>query len=344
MATNQKPSKADKASVAGTTPKNDKAVTPTGEPPYPVTWETVPVADLEEALKIAEECGCNPRNSRKGHATGIADAMTEGDWENGIPDIVCFCVHGGICNGRHRCIAAVEAKLPLTGWVGRNVPREVIRYSDIGLKRTPADALAGRGVTSYRAALGAAVRLLRLYDTKRTMHWSLWQQVRYTAPKIGDLYDDHYSGVVDTVEMGRQIESGTNCTPSAAAAFAYLMRREGGAERLAQVAYGLAGGTPDLKDLLAVARTRLAREARQRGHKADQNRAPYELGLLITAVMAKEQGKNRFTFGETSPMPTLVFPDQLGEVPGQIAMEDSQEAAEIGQDSAAEPASGSKAV
>ncbi|MFD8335662.1 hypothetical protein ACFV42_23825 [Streptomyces solisilvae] len=233
--------------------------------------------------------------------------MTDGDWENGIPDIVCLCEHGGVCNGRHRCIAACEAGIPLTGWVARNVPREVIRYADIGLKRTPADALAGRGVSSYRTQLGAAVRLLRLYDTERDTHWSLWSRMRFTAPKIGALFDECYSEVVNTVDEGRQIESGTNCTPSAAAAFAYLMRREGGAERLAQVAYGLAGGTPDVRDILAQARTRLAREAKHRGRKADHNRAPYELGLLITAVMAKEAGKARFTFGETSPMPTLSF-------------------------------------
>ncbi|WP_150112990.1 hypothetical protein [Streptomyces violaceusniger] len=293
------------------TPTGDTSTHQVEGPPYQVSWETLSLAELESALEIGTECGCNPRGSRRGHASGIATAMTAGDWQSGIPDIVCLCTHGGISNGRHRCLAAVEARQPLTGWVGRDVPVEVIRYADIGLKRTPADALAGRGVGSYRTALGAAVRLLMLYDTQRDVHWSLWNRTRFTAPKIGDLFDQRYSGVVDTVEAGRQIESGTNCCPSAAAAFAYLMRREGGAERLAETAYGLAGGTPDVRDILAQARTRLSREAKHRGRKADHNRAPYELGLLITAVMAKEAGKARFTFGENSPMPKLGFAEQL---------------------------------
>lgn len=299
------------ANVAGSTHMSDAQEGQVGEPPYQVAWATLTVNELKSALEIGSKCGCNPRGSRRGHALGIATAMSEGDWQDGIPDIVCLCVHGGISNGRHRCIAAVEAGKPLTGWVARDVPVEVIRYADIGLKRTPADALAGRGVGSYRTALGAAVRLLTLYDTKRDEHWSLWNRTRFTAPKIGALFDEHYSGVVETVDSGRQIESGTNCCPSAAAAFAYLMRREGGAERLALVSYGLAGGTPDVQDILAQARTRLAREAKHRRRKADHNRAPYELGLLITAVMAKEAGRARFTFGETSPMPKLTFPSQL---------------------------------
>ncbi|MEW1679400.1 hypothetical protein AB0O47_40040 [Streptomyces noursei] len=272
-----------------------------------MNWRTLGVEELKAALEIGAECGCNPRSSRKGHALGIASAMAEGDWEPGIPDIVCLCEHGGICNGRHRCIASVEAGLPLTGWVAEDVPVNVIRYADIGLKRTPADALAGRGVKSYRTALGATVRLLRLYDTQRDQHWSLWRQTRFTAPKIGDLYDKHYSDLETTVDRGRQIESGTQCCPSAAAAFAYLLRREGGVERLADISYKLAGGTGDLNDIFAHARTRLAREAKHRGRKADQNRAPYELGLLLTAVMAREAGKTRFSFGDNAPMPTLAF-------------------------------------
>jgi len=311
MSSNGQSEKSDSTSVDGTTHTSDPQAVQTGAPPYRVVWETLSVNELQFALEIGSKCGCNPRGSRRGHALGIAMAMTDGDWQNGIPDIICLCKHGGVSNGRHRCIAAVEAGLPLTGWVARDVPVEVIRYADIGLKRTPADALAGRGVGSYRTALGAAVRLLTLYDTKRDEHWSLWNRTRFTAPKIGALFDEHYSGVVETVDSGRQIESGTNCCPSAAAAFAYLMRREGGAERLALVSYGLAGGTPDVRDILAQARTRLAREAKHRGRKADHNRAPYELGLLITAVMAKEAGRSRFTFGETSPMPKLTFPSQL---------------------------------
>jgi len=317
MSTKNQPEKSQGANVEGKTHTGDASAAGDAlaggpaQPPYDVSWETLSVAELREALKIGSECGCNPRDSRRGHALGIASAMTEGDWEPGIPDIVCLCEHGGICNGRHRCIAACEAGIPLTGWVARDVPRKVIRYADIGLKRTPADALKGRGVQSYRAALGAAVRLLRLYDTQRDVHWSLWGSLRFTAPKIGDLFDRFYSDLETVVDAGRQIESGTNCTPSAAAAFAYLMRREGGAERLAKVAYGLAGGTPDIKDILAVARNRLSREARQRGHKADHKRAPYEMGLLITAVMAKEEGRSRFSFGESSPMLTLAFNNQI---------------------------------
>jgi len=281
-------------------------------PPYKVHWATLTLDVLNKALEIGEECGCNPRSRRPQHAQNIATAMNEGDWQDAIPDIVCLCEHGGVCNGRHRCIAAIESGVALTGWVALNVPRQVIRCADIGLKRTPADALAGRGVTSYRTAKGATVRLLRLYDTKADTHWTLWGKTRYSAPKIGQLFDEHYGGVEDIVDQARQIESGTNCTPSAALAFAFLVQREGDAERLAQVAYGLAGGTADVRDPLAVARTRLSREAKNRGRKADANRAPYELGLLITAVMAGAAGRSRFTFGPTSAMPRLSFaPEHL---------------------------------
>jgi hypothetical protein len=276
-----------------------------------VAWETLQVEELLVALKIGEECGCNPRAKRKRHSTDIAQAMTDGDWENAIPDIVCLCVHGGVCNGRHRCIAATEAGVPLTGWVGRDVPREVIRYADIGLKRQPGDALADRGVEKYRLILGAAVRLLWLYDEHRATHWSLWRQIRLATPKIGDYFDARYSGLVEVIDYGRQIESGTNCCPSAAYSFAFLLNREAGFEKLADIAYGLAGGTPDLNDLLAKARTRLSREAKNRGRKADSNRAPYELALLITAVMARADGKRSFTFGESAPMPELRLPETL---------------------------------
>lgn len=312
MASKSQAEKPEPGKTGQSTRTGDVPSPRTEEPPYQVSWATMSVDDLKKALQIGEECGCNPRNSRKAHAQGIAAAMSDGDWENGIPDIVCLCEHGGVSNGRHRCLGAVAAGVPLTGWVARNVPKAVIRHADIGMRRTPGDVLLGHGVKTYRTALGAAVRLLKLYDDHRDVHWSRWSTVRYPAYKIGDLYVESYSGVTDTVDLARQIESGTNCTPSAGAAFAFLLDREGGRERLAEVAYGLAGGTPDVQDVLAVTRNRLSREAKNRGRKADANRAPYELGLLITAVLTRERDRTgRFTFGPTSPMPALAFTDKL---------------------------------
>lgn len=107
------------------------------------------------------------KNRRNRHLSSLvvhryADSMRSGQW---IPhgQAIQFDVSGNLVDGQHRLCAVIEAGVPATMLVARNVPSEARDVIDAGRKRTPGDVLAIEGIRNS-VTVGAALRLLFHYD------------------------------------------------------------------------------------------------------------------------------------------------------------------------------------
>jgi len=79
-----------------------------------------------------------------------------------VADAIAFDVKGNLQNGQHRLSAVVRSGKPEIFLVAWNLPVESFKHTDVGLKRTPSDALEVEGFDDP-IPMAAAVRLVVLW-------------------------------------------------------------------------------------------------------------------------------------------------------------------------------------
>ncbi len=87
----------------------------------------------------------NNRKMSKAHYMNLAKEIKEGNW---LPTSETLKVSptGRLMDGQHRCMAIIEANLPIENMIAWDVPEESFAVLDTGAKRTGGDVLSARGV------------------------------------------------------------------------------------------------------------------------------------------------------------------------------------------------------
>ena len=141
-----------------------------GKPPD-VSVETVtpPVAEgwLEENR--------SNRPLRDDKIDRYATLMQKGDWMLS-PDAIAFDYNGALINGQHRLHALVRSGTTQDMLVIWNLHPRAKQISDVGIKRTAADALAMEGYPNP-GDLAAACRLVVLWDDGRLENCNRYNNV-----------------------------------------------------------------------------------------------------------------------------------------------------------------------
>jgi hypothetical protein len=102
----------------------------------------------------------NNRKVRSGRVKGYAADIRAGRWR--LSDqAITFDVHGVLVNGQHRLLAIVDADMPITSLVVRNLPTESMLILDGALKRSTDDnfCMTDKG---YPRQCGSTVRRVLL--------------------------------------------------------------------------------------------------------------------------------------------------------------------------------------
>lgn len=95
------------------------------------------------------------RKVRPGVVTRYVADMEAGNWSY-TGDPIRFDVDGEMFDGQHRLLACIEANTAFRSLVVRGLPKEVMKYTDVGARRSLGDVLKLQGETEINA-LGAAI-------------------------------------------------------------------------------------------------------------------------------------------------------------------------------------------
>jgi hypothetical protein len=95
------------------------------------------------------------RKVRPGVVTRYVADMEAGKWSY-TGDPIRFDVDGELFDGQHRLLACIEADVSFRSLVVRGLPKEVMKYTDVGARRSLGDVLKLQGETEINA-LGAAI-------------------------------------------------------------------------------------------------------------------------------------------------------------------------------------------
>jgi hypothetical protein len=104
----------------------------------------------------------NHRGIRPSVVDAYARDMKAGRWVlNGDP--IRFDQDGNLIDGQHRLLAIIQAEVPITSFVGRDLGDEAFLTLDSGIKRTMGDELTF-AQEKNAIALGAAIQQLMRYE------------------------------------------------------------------------------------------------------------------------------------------------------------------------------------
>lgn len=101
-------------------------------------WTQITPAIAAELIKLNHPSN---RMKSKQHIDALARAMTAGTFMV-TGDPIRFADSGELIDGQHRLTACIQADVPFTSLIVRNVPAEVMLHLDAGKKRTTQEQLA----------------------------------------------------------------------------------------------------------------------------------------------------------------------------------------------------------
>lgn len=123
--------------------------------------ELVTLTPALAASLLAKNDGNRPARERYVH--NLAASIKRGEWAlNG--DAIRVSSSGVLLDGQHRCMAVIEAGMPIQTLLVTGLDQGVFTTIDRGRGRTTADAMAIRG-DANSSALAAATRLLFIYQS-----------------------------------------------------------------------------------------------------------------------------------------------------------------------------------
>jgi hypothetical protein len=136
----------------------------------------------------------NNRSFQQNTASLYARLMKNGDWLlNG--DTIRFNVHGDLVDGQHRLAAVVEAKVPLSTYVVRNLPIEAQLTLDQQRKRSAGDMLKMYGISDGNR-MAAIVRMVhRWRNGDRGMYGFSSGGTMLSAKEVVDIVEVDEDGV-----------------------------------------------------------------------------------------------------------------------------------------------------
>lgn len=168
--------------------------------------ETITPDTAHELLKL----NVANRTIRPLRVRQYARAMLSGEWQlTGEP----ILMNGTkLLNGQHRLLACIEADIPFTTVVIKDVPDEVMTVIDSGLSRTISDVLGGLGKHNTHVVASAA-RLVLAWRLGIVDNSSK-QAVMISRPAVVDFVEEHADEWQQLVHQAAQITKSIGMTNS----------------------------------------------------------------------------------------------------------------------------------
>lgn len=175
------------------------------------------------------ETNLGNRNVRTGRVSAMVRDMKNGSWVfNGDP--FRFNGAGTMIDGQHRALAVAESGKTIKVLVIRDLPIAVHSTIDTGAIRRLGDELKFRGEVNVHN-LGAAVRLIYLYDSDQVM--MLGHSFITNSELLETLYSDHDS-INESLRMAYSPYKAAGGLLSVIAATSYLGAREHGEDAISE--------------------------------------------------------------------------------------------------------------
>lgn len=171
----------------------------THEMPWRQEYITV---DPDYAAELLAEHNTRNRPLDEQHARRLATEMTEGRWNEGLPDGIKLDTNFNILDGQHRLRAVVISGITVKMLVTYDLdPETFVAMDSIAKKRTAGDTLAlYAGISKYRVNIGGALRLVKNWDNQ-LRNSGMSSQVSNT--EILDFGNDFQKLGVDLEEYAR---------------------------------------------------------------------------------------------------------------------------------------------
>ena len=132
------------------------------------------------------------RTIRPAHVSQIAMDIREGRWElNG--EALKFDIDGNMIDGQHRCLAILEANMPVETLVVTGLPRKVQRTLGGAISRNFADELSMRGI-AYASVASTAAKTCAVFD--RFGHWESKFVREISITDQGAAFDRHEDAIM----------------------------------------------------------------------------------------------------------------------------------------------------
>lgn len=186
-------------------------------PPEPTTrLETITPSDAVRLLEHNKE----NRRLRIHDVRKYARDLAQGRWTLNN-DAICITPSGRLINGQHRLEAIVEAGVPMTALVSRDMPDDTQHNMDGGARRTAADALHLTG-NQYAHLLASTAKFGVLYTTGRIFRDNREQGV--STAMIREFVDEN-DDLHAAVEHASQLRSRIDAKPTVMALGVWLTNR-----------------------------------------------------------------------------------------------------------------------
>lgn len=185
---------------------------------------TTEVIGPDEAALILANHNDQNRTLTPGTVKKYARAMLKDEWAF-IGDPIRFDRGGELLDGQHRLAAVVEAGVPQTFVIVRNLEPESQRYMDAGRKRSAADQLKIDGVRHPNESSQIAALV---------MHWEANDlpniNINYSAFEVVDFAEANSNAIESAALHARALYHTTRATKSTSGAVYYKAAEAAGAE------------------------------------------------------------------------------------------------------------------
>lgn len=217
--------------------------------------------------------------------------MIEGRWSEDSPFPIIISSKGYLMDGQHRLLAVIQAGIPITFYVARNVSEETFEYIDNGKKREAWQFMDGTQVKNRQAM----AKFLCSLDMGNSYFQAIRGTKTITRQELLDYEESHRSEIVEAVNAGLRVREavgvGSNLAYGAAVA---VCHRLGISEMENYNAARLAGSENFLLLVKTVTRAYLSAKAKPS--------AAWVSGTMLQFIEAENQGKTVRSFNKQDSM------------------------------------------